>query len=613
MSRIVYHGSTRRLEVFTRGGGSEKVAGFGGDYGPGMYFTTSEADAKAFGPVVGKYRIAVEKPLRIAPGKPGKAEIARLQRGLRIDDETLEFSVEEGAHPVAAMMDLMKWAASASSVRKFLEKLGYDGICVANSEIRKEHPHVKGNYWIVFDPGKIQLINPRHLRQRDAARVSCDKLALSTHQYMQGKKDIGQLHGALQEYVEEEGWGGPAMSWVKRGTKQKPVKPGVQVPKPKRSNPKVRVENKGIPYAKLQRELKSGGFPYLRSRGSHDVYESPTGKHVTIPRRSRGAQLSPHYMKQIRAAMNPKRKKKKKKQTEPEKGMGSFRDWIAVHAQMRTSAGETKGPGGKSKAQRSKEAARGKVKYEDENPYLGDAVERAKSRKAKTVKTAPASARSSRKGPPPLPASARRKSARNPKAQWTDVHKILLTRMYQRPEIGHMSERGVFALMDLQNEGLATIEYISEEYQDPKAGPEEGEVLLWDVKAKITPTGKAFVAQSGMMEESYKRQERAIRAMKAERKGRTLKVPLKNPKKKKAKKKAAKKKASKRKGPTALSLIGNCQRKWGSYCVRPSKKRLQVVLDHLEKMKASKAKSVKDERRRCLRSANLEAKRLGMK
>ncbi len=57
-------------------------------------------------------------------------------------------------------------------------------------------------------------------------------------------------------------------------------------------------------------------------------------------------------------------------------------------------------------------------------------------------------------------------------------------------------------------------------------------------------------------------------------------------------------------------LINRCQKLWDEYCDRPTKKRLRVVLEHLEKMKASTSKRVKSERSSCLRVANKEAKRL---
>jgi hypothetical protein len=94
------------------------------------------------------------------------------------------------------------------------------------------------------------------------------------------------------------------------------------------------------------------------------------------------------------------------------------------------------------------------------------------------------------------------------------------------------------------------------------------------------------------------------------------------PKKKVAKKKATKKKATKkkatkkkaaRKTPPYQLLINRCRKLWDHYCERPSKKRLKEVLEHLEEMKASTSKKVKEERSACLRIANKEARRLGMK
>jgi hypothetical protein len=86
-----------------------------------------------------------------------------------------------------------------------------------------------------------------------------------------------------------------------------------------------------------------------------------------------------------------------------------------------------------------------------------------------------------------------------------------------------------------------------------------------------------------------------------------------NPKKKATKKKVAKKKAARRSPNSAAALTAKCRKLWDHYCERPSKTRLKPVLEHLEKMKASKAKSVKEERSACLRIANKEARRLKMK
>ena len=84
-----------------------------------------------------------------------------------------------------------------------------------------------------------------------------------------------------------------------------------------------------------------------------------------------------------------------------------------------------------------------------------------------------------------------------------------------------------------------------------------------------------------------------------------------NPKKKAAKKKSSKK--TTRKTSPSQNLIKRCQKLWDAYCEKPTKKNLRAVLEHLEKMKESSAKSVKSERARCLRVANKEAKRLKVK
>lgn len=78
-------------------------------------------------------------------------------------------------------------------------------------------------------------------------------------------------------------------------------------------------------------------------------------------------------------------------------------------------------------------------------------------------------------------------------------------------------------------------------------------------------------------------------------------------------KKKASKKSTRKKATPATTLIKRCQKLWETYCEKPTKKNLRAVLAHLDKMKESKAESVKKERSRCLRVANKEAKRLKMK
>jgi len=76
----------------------------------------------------------------------------------------------------------------------------------------------------------------------------------------------------------------------------------------------------------------------------------------------------------------------------------------------------------------------------------------------------------------------------------------------------------------------------------------------------------------------------------------------------KSKKSNAKKKRTK-KTPDWQRLIRRCQKLWEHYCERPSKKRLQDVIKHLETMKQSSSKKVLDERKLCIRAVNKEKKR----
>jgi len=86
--------------------------------------------------------------------------------------------------------------------------------------------------------------------------------------------------------------------------------------------------------------------------------------------------------------------------------------------------------------------------------------------------------------------------------------------------------------------------------------------------------------------------------------------------KKKATKKTPRRASSAKHNPkrktAATSLIKACRTSWDRYCERPNKTRLKAVFECLEVMKGSRAKTVRGERGRCLRTAKAEAKRLGL-
>ena len=82
-------------------------------------------------------------------------------------------------------------------------------------------------------------------------------------------------------------------------------------------------------------------------------------------------------------------------------------------------------------------------------------------------------------------------------------------------------------------------------------------------------------------------------------------------------KKKPKKKAASKTKPGWKILTDRCDKLWDNYHEKPTKKNLNLVLDHLAKMKASTkyktSKKVRDKRTICLRKANKEAARLKMK
>lgn len=67
------------------------------------------------------------------------------------------------------------------------------------------------------------------------------------------------------------------------------------------------------------------------------------------------------------------------------------------------------------------------------------------------------------------------------------------------------------------------------------------------------------------------------------------------------------------KSTTAAELKKECRRLWERYCERPNKTRLRAVMRHCELMAESSAKTVKEERARCMRAARSEAKKIGLK
>jgi len=251
-------------------------------------------------------------------------------------------------------------------------------------------------------------------------------------------------------------------------------------PDPRKKNPRLRMTHKDL--AKL---LKKLGFEKIRQKGSHEIYLSPTGQTISLPKKKKASEImSPHYEKQIYAA-----------------------------AQNPASFG------------------------------LGHALV---------------------------------------------LNNIALKRSECIASILHVQLR---LYSDLEKAGLIKISRVD--------GPnltiqEDGEpLMLYTVCASITEKGRRFAKKSDAMRDFKRSMEPMLKKMSKDNKGSRNKNPSKK--------------------PGARELVTECRRLWEHYCERPNKTRLKAVLKHCEKMAESTAKSVKEERARCMRSARSEMKKLGMK
>lgn len=73
------------------------------------------------------------------------------------------------------------------------------------------------------EPSNGQLFVPlldgfgrRLLGQRDKARDAGDRLAADVLELFQRRPDPDRVLAALRQYAKSEGWGGPAMSWIRK-------------------------------------------------------------------------------------------------------------------------------------------------------------------------------------------------------------------------------------------------------------------------------------------------------------------------------------------------------------------------------------------------------------
>jgi len=168
---------------------------------------------------------------------------------------------------------------------------------------------------------------------------------------------------------------------------------------------------------------------------------------------------------------------------------------------------------------------------------------------------------------------------------------------------------------DLERDGLVKITLID--------GPsiikyEDGPLEVYTICADITPKGRRLhkklrergALDDPMMEQVFDLLEKSDKK-KVKNPSMSLRQDMAEAEREARDRNPSKKRKSK--APTAAELKSECRRLWEHYCERPNKTRLKDVLKHCEKMAESSAKSVKEERARCMRSARREMKKLGMK
>jgi len=124
----LYHGTHARFDKPTE----FRVTRGGADYGPGFYMTTDPREAAEYGRYVYVATVKLESPLDLLEDDP--EALKKLQRGLKINDEDLEYADNK-------TLEALRLAAlvySQTAIRNFLMRLGYDGIYAEHRLV--EHP-----------------------------------------------------------------------------------------------------------------------------------------------------------------------------------------------------------------------------------------------------------------------------------------------------------------------------------------------------------------------------------------------------------------------------------------------------------------------------------------
>jgi len=105
-------------------------------------------------------------------------------------------------------------------------------------------------------------------------------------------------------------------------------------------------------------------------------------------------------------------------------------------------------------------------------------------------------------------------------SNWNLAHLLLLQRLVIKKGKAdeRLTKKSKKALNDLHRLGLVEVISISGPYQDPEAGPEEGELLMWDASIRLTPEGREYVKSHKIMEMAEAMSARAIAGMRGRKK-----------------------------------------------------------------------------------------------
>jgi hypothetical protein len=156
-----YHGTQRYFDKPTS---FDKLRAI--DFGPGFYFALDPVDAASYGPHVYRAQVRVDHPIVVSNEQIDDEFVRRFSRALGASADDIRIGTEHGTHPIATLFELARTLIDVgtltyASLRKYLMKLGYDGV-VVDSDVANaawatsdSSRRMRGQYVVVFSPEQI--------------------------------------------------------------------------------------------------------------------------------------------------------------------------------------------------------------------------------------------------------------------------------------------------------------------------------------------------------------------------------------------------------------------------------------------------------------------------